>query len=177
MDWKDFFKITVLRETLQGTHKYFQSDLRIPEEFSIDELLMREFEYLDLSDRERKLFSLNIRKIFLRHKIFKSPEFDRIAENFMDRLASEKEQLLTFSTSGGGIYLFMALLKDPPSFLREKKLICYTSELPLDIMKINQSITNDVHFILRPHARSFFKDFPTLWQKSNLIDLFEVNEA
>jgi hypothetical protein len=177
MDWKDFFQMTILRETLQGPHRYFQADLRIQEEFSIDELLMREFEYLDLTERERKLFSLNVRKTFLRHKCFKSAEFDRIVENFTERLSTEKEQLLTFSTSGGGVYLFMAMLKNSPAFLKEKRLICYTSELPLDIMKTNQDAQTDVHFILRPHAKSVFKDFPTLWQKSNVIDLFEVNEA
>lgn len=176
MDWKDFFTLTVVRETIQGQHKYFHANLQIPEEFAMNELLMREFDYLELNDREKKLFSLNVRKIFLRHKYFKSKEFERICNNFIARLSKEQDQLLTFSTSGGGIYLFMALLKDPPTFLKEKKLICYTSELPLDIMRISEE-SNDVHFILRPHSRSFFKDFPTLWQKSNLIDLFEVNEA
>ena len=176
MDWKDYFKLTVIRETISGPHKYFHADLHIPEDFSMEELLMREFNHLELNEREKKLFTLSIRKIFLRHKYFKSREFERICENFIERLSKEKDQLLTFSTSGGGIYLFMALLKNPPPFLLEKKLICYTSELPLDIMRINEG-TKDVHFILRPHSRSFFKDFPTLWQKSNLIDLFEVNEA
>ena len=176
MEWKDFFNLTVIRETIQGPHKYFNAELQIPEDFSIDELLMREFEYLDLNEREKKLFTLNVRKIFVRHKYFKSYEFERICENFAERLSREKDQLLTFSTSGGGIYLFMALLKNPPPFLSQKKLICYTSELPLDVMRISEQ-TNDVHFILRPHSKSYFKDFPTLWQKSNLIDLFEVNEA
>ena len=138
---------------------------------------MREFLYLNLSEREKRLFSINIRKIFVNHHYFNSPEFKRIAENFIDRLSHEKEQLLTFSTSAGGIYLFMALLKKAPRFLKTKKLICYTSELPLDLMTINHDISDDVHFILRPHAPSYFKDFPTLWQKSNMIDLFEVNEA
>lgn len=177
MDWKDFFKLSVTRETLEGDHLYFQAELKVHENFPIDELLMREFLYLNLTDREKRLFSINIRKIFVNHHYFKSPEFDRIADNFIDRLASEKEQLLTFSTSAGGIYLFMALLKKSPKFLNEKKLICYTSELPLDIMTICHGPSEDVHFILRPHAQSYFKDFPTLWQKSNMIDLFEVNEA
>lgn len=176
MDWKEFFNLTVVRETITGSHKYFNANLQIPDEFSMDELLMREFEYLELNERERKLFSLNVRKIFLRHKYFKSREFERISENFIERLSKEKDQLLTFSTSGGGIYLFMAMLKSPPAFLKEKKLICYTSELPLDVMRISEE-SNDVHFILRPHSRSYFMNFPTLWQKSNLIDLFEVNEA
>jgi hypothetical protein len=176
VDWKNYFNLTVIRETIQGPHKYFNANLQIPEEFSINELLMREFEYLELNEREKKLLSLSVRKILLRHKYFKSKEFERICDNFVTRLSKEKDQLLTFSTSGGGIYLFMAMLKDPPVFLKEKKLICYTSELPLDLMRISEE-SNDVHFILRPHARSFFKDFPTLWQKSNLIDLFEVNEA
>jgi len=176
VDWKDFFTLNVVRETITGSHKYFHANLQIPEDFAMNELLMREFDYLELNDREKKLFSLSVRKIFLRHRYFKSREFERISENFIQRLAKEQDQLLTFSTSGGGIYLFMALLKNPPTFLKEKKLICYTSELPLDIMRISEN-SNDVHFILRPHSRSFFKDFPTLWQKSNLIDLFEVNEA
>lgn len=176
MDWKDFFKLTVVRETIQGPHKYFHAQLHIPEEFAMNELLMREFEHLELNERERKLFNVSVRKIIVRHKYFKSREFERICENFIERISHEKEQLLTFSTSGGGIYLFMAMLKNPPSFLKEKRLICFTSELPLDIIRVGDN-TGDVHFILRPHSRSYFKDFPTLWQKSNLIDLFEVHEA
>lgn len=176
MDWKDFFKLTVVRETIQGSHKYFHAQLHIPEEFAMNELLMREFDHLELNDRERKLLNVSVRKIILRHKYFKSREFERISENFIERLSKEKDQLLTFSTSGGGIYLFMALLKNQPAFLKEKRLICFTSELPLDIMRIEPE-TTDVHFILKPNGRSYFRDFPTLWQKSNLIDLFEVNEA
>lgn len=177
MDWKDFFKLSVTRETQDGSHLYFQAELKVSENFPIDELLMREFLYLNLSDREKRLFSLSIRKIFINHHYFKSPEFERITENFIQRLSNEKEHVLTFSTSAGGIYLFMVMLKKAPAFLKTKKLICYTSELPLDLMTINHCISDDVHFILRPHAKSYFKDFPTLWQKSNMIDLFEVNEA
>lgn len=177
MDWKDFFKLTVTRETLQGSHLYFQSELKVSDNFNIDELLMSQFLYLNFTDREKRLFTINIRKIFLSHHFFKTHEFERIAENFIERLSHEKDQLLTFSTSAGGIYLFLALLKNAPPFLKEKKLICYTSELPLKILNFDHLINNDVHFILRPHAKSVFKDFPTLWQQSNLIDLFEVNEA
>jgi hypothetical protein len=176
MDWKDYFKITVVRETLEGSHPYFRSDLRIKEQFSIEELLIKEFDYLHLNERERKLFSLSMRKIFLSQHYFKSLEFERVVENFAERISHEKEQLLTFSTSGGGVYLFSALLKKPPAFLKEKRLICYTSELPLDILKVNLMGKNDVHIILKPHSKSLFKD-PTLWQKPNLIDLCEVNEA
>ncbi len=177
MNWKDFFKLTVLKETMDGTHPYFQAELRVPEEFTMEELLMKEFDYLELNDREKKLFSLNLRKIFLRHQYFNSREFERISENFVEKLSQEKDQLLTFSTCGGGIYLFMALLRGPAPFLEEKKLICYTSELPLDIMKRGEGFSSNFHFILRPQGHSFLLNFPTLWQKSNLIDLFQISKA
>jgi hypothetical protein len=176
MNWKDFFRLNVQRETLEGSQMYFQSELRTPELFSMEELMLREFEYLGLSNQEKKNFSLNLRKIWLRHHYFKSAEFDRIVENFIERLSHEKDQLITFSTKGGGIYLFGALLRKEPGFLKEKKLICYTSEIPL--LSFQESVLkNHIHFILRPGPGRYFHYFPTLWQQSCLIDLSSTLEA
>lgn len=176
LNWKEFFKLAVLKETMNGPHPYFHAELKVPEEFSIEELLMEEFEFLNLPEREKKLFSLSLRKIFLRHAYFKSREFERIADNFLEKISQEKDQLLTFSTQGGGIYLFLALMKHPLA-LEEKKLICYTSEFPLDIMNLNELDSKHIHFILRPHGRSYLREIPSLWQNSNLIDLFQAHKA
>lgn len=174
MDWKDYFKLRVQRETLQDSQLYFQAELRTPDHFTMEELMLREFEYLNLSNDEKKQFTLNLRKIWLRHHYFKSAEFDRIVENFAERVSREKDQLLTFSTRGGGIYLFASLLKKDPGFLKEKKLICYTTEMPL--IQI-EACSDNIHFILRPGPGRFFKNFPTLWKNSHLIDLSPVYEA
>lgn len=143
----------------------------------MEELMLREFEYLNLTNDEKKNFSLPLRKIWIRHHYFKSAEFDRIVENFRERLSNEKEQLLTFSTTGGGIYLFISLLRNHHPLLAEKKLICYTTEIPLISYKIEPSLKENIHFILRPGGGRFFHHFPTLWQNSLLIDLSRVNEA
>lgn len=177
MNWKDYFKLNIYRETLEGPHHYFKSELKTPEHFSMEELMIREFEYLNLTEREKKQFDLNLRKIWLRLHYFKSAEFNRIVENFTDRLSQEKDQLLTFSTNGGGIYLFTSLINNSPGFLKEKKLICYTTEIPLNTFDIKIVNPTPVHFILKPGPGRYFKEFPSLWQKSHLIDLSGVNEA
>jgi hypothetical protein len=177
VEWTDFFKIRVLRETLQGPHLYFQSELKIPSQFSREELSLDEFNHLHLSDIEKKLFSISYRKLYLRHRFFRTPEFDRITENFAERIATEKEQLLTFSTHAGGVYLFLNLMKQNHQILQEKKIICYTSEPPLQMMAIGQNANDRIHIILHPHKRSYFKDFPSLWDKSGLIDLYRAYEA
>lgn len=164
MNWSDYFKIKILRETLQGTHRYFEAELRVRQDFTIEELLMREFEYLSLSESERKMFSLSMRKVFLRHSYFRTPEFERIIENFSERLTHEKDQLLTFSTSGAGVYVFLGVIKMKPLALKNKKLICYTSDLPLDVMRVDYVRDSDVHIIFRPYTKSLFKDFPTLYR-------------
>lgn len=137
---------------------------------------MEEFDHLQLSDTEKKLFSLSYRKLYLRHRFFRTPEFERITENFAERIAVEKEQLLTFSTDGGGVYLFLNLMKQNPQFLQEKRIICYTSEPPLQMMVLPEK-SLQIHIILRPHRKSYFKEFPSLWDKSGLIDLYRAHGA
>lgn len=177
MDWKDYFKLSVLKETPQGPHPYFHSELRVPTEFEMEELLLHRFDHLNLPEKERKNLSLQLRKILVRHHYFASIEFQRIVENFIHRIVSEKERKLIFSTQGGGIYLFVALLNHPEKVLLDKKLICYTSEFPLSSIKIESEPQNDIQFILRPCKRSFLKDVPSLWQNSHLVDLSEASEA
>ncbi|WP_408097071.1 hypothetical protein ACJVC5_18715 [Peredibacter sp. HCB2-198] len=130
----------------------------------MEELLIREFDHLNLPDHEKKYLTLNHRKILLRGHYFNCAEFERIAQNFIERLAHEKDQELIFSTTGGGVYLFMALLKSP-QVLREKKLICYTSEMPLLGTRIENQDPN-LTFIHKKDAPSFFKHLPSLWQNS-----------
>ncbi len=177
MNWKDYFKLSIQRENLQGSQLYFQAELKTSDDFTMEELMLREFEYLNLTNHEKKNFSLPLRKIWLRHHYFKSAEFDRIVENFQERLSHEKEQLLTFSTHGGGIYLLASLLRGQHTILLKKKLICYTTEIPLISYKMDPVLAQNIHFILRPGSGRFFQNFPTLWKNSHLIDLSGVNEA
>lgn len=177
MNWTEFFKLTVLRETLQGPHRYFHAELRIPSQFSMEELAMEEFEHLQLSDTEKKIFSITYRKLYLRHRFFRTPEFDRITDNFAERIAQEKEQLLTFSTKGGGVYLFLNLMKQNPLILQDKKLICYTPEPPLQMMCIGQCASSQILIIHHPSEKCYFGNFPSLWDKSGMIDLYRANRA
>ena len=163
MDWKDFFKLTVMKDGPNGGHPYFHSELKVPENFSMEELLIKEFDHLGLPPHERKYLTINHRKILLRERYFHCAEFERITQNFIERLAHEKDQVLTFSTSGGGIYLFVALLKHP-LLLREKKLICYTTEFPLLNAKFVQGQEPNLILVHQKEAPSFFKHIPTLWQ-------------
>ncbi len=176
MNWQDFFQLRVYKETLTGTSPYFEQELRVPQEFSMKELLLEEFSGLNLSEQEKKHFSLQVRKIYLRHSYFKCREFERILNNFIKKLSEDKDQILTFSTTAGGIYLFMGLLKESPLLLQEKRIICYSSELPLDTLEVPR-YSSHIHFILRPHSQSFLRGFPSLWKHSHLIDLFQMNKA
>lgn len=166
MDWKDFFRLSVIKIEATGTHPYFHTELKVPEDFSMEELLLKEFEYLDLSPEEKKHLSINHRKILLRHHYFNCAEFERIAENFIERLSHEREKMLTFSTQGGGIYLFTALLKSSHRLFEGKKLICYTSELPLKGTNFNLGQEPNLQFIFRSQRPSYFKHLPSLWQSS-----------
>lgn len=176
MDWQEFFHLKVFKETLSGTYPYFEHELRVPREFSLEELLLEKFTALNLSEEEKKHFSLQIRKIYLRHNYFKCREFERILNNFIRKLSEDKDQILTLSTTAGGIYLFMGLLKQSPMILDEKRIICYSSELPLDTLEVPR-FSSHIHFILRPHSQSFLRKFPSLWKDSHLIDLFQMGKA
>lgn len=176
MDWQEFFHLKVFKETLSGTSPYFEHELRVPRDFSLEELLLEKFTALNLSEEEKKHFSLQIRKIYLRHNYFKCREFERILNNFIKKLSEDKDQILTLSTTAGGIYLFMGLLKHSPMILDEKRIICYSSELPLDTLEVPR-FSSHIHFILRPHSQSFLRKFPSLWKDSHLIDLFQMGKA
>lgn len=162
MDWKDYFRLTIFRETLSGSQLYFQSELKIQENFEIESLSLDEFDYLNLSEQEKKLLSLSLRKILLRCQYFKSYEFKRIVENFAERISRENHQLLTFSTQAGGTYLFTGLLHFTPEVLNEKKIICYTNELPLKIKGLCPENNRSIHFITHVPYRTFFGNIPSL---------------
>lgn len=175
MDWKKYFQLAVYRENLKGTFPYFNSELRISTDFSIDEILPRNFQNLNLSPEELGKLSAPLRKILLRLNSFNSFEFNRIALNFLEKVSQEKDQLLTFSTQGGGIYLFSRLAKFQPELLQNKKLICYTNELPL--LPLEHHPHPSIIIIHRPNPLSRFRDFPHLCQNLPDIDLYEESLA
>lgn len=163
----------VVKKKSESSHPYFQSSLRVPEEFNMEELLVSRFDDWNLTEDEKKRLNLNLRKILHCHHYFNSVEFERISGNFIERLLNEKGQELHFCTQGGGVYLFMAVIKAQPRILEGKKIVCETSEVPLPIMKLPHINKLQVQFIYRPENISFFAAFPSLWAKPQIIQLFD----
>lgn len=175
MDWKSFYQLKVERLSEGKISPYFQSELKVPEEFSLDELNIRQFDHLNLTAKEIRSITLAQRKIILRHNYFNGKEFERISSNFIQRLMDEKDSDLRFTTKGGGIYLFLSLLKQhPPGW--NKKILCQTSEIPLPVMRIESQENPCLKLIYRPELVSCFDRLPSLWDKSPLMALFEVED-
>ncbi len=171
MNWKDFFKLKVFKHTAHGKQLYFQSELRVPDHFSMPELIMGKFDHWHISEADKKLLSLNLRKILLAHEHFHSQEFKLISAAFMDKVSKEKNSTLELSTTAGGIYLFLPQMNKLPI---EKRIICETSELPLPIFKMPAN-KKQIQFIYRPMPQSYLSQFPSLWEESELLSLFEQN--
>lgn len=171
MNWKDFFKMKVFKHTAQGAQLYFQSELIVPDRFPVPELFMQKFDHWNISEADKKQLSLNSRKILLCHEFFHSPEFHKMGRMLVEKMNREKSGTLEFSTDGGGMYLFLEAAQKIDS---KKHIICHTSELPLPIF----AMPNHPHlqFIYRPENHSFLTNFPSLWEKSDLLNLFEIKE-
>lgn len=168
MNWKDFFDLKVLK----SGEVFFKAQLKVHENFSLDELLIRRFEHFNLTHIEKKKLSLPLRKIILCHDYFRSSQFKKLCKEFQRKIEHCPEKELIFTTQGGGIYLFLELMQH--SSCKGKKIICYTSELPLPIMSLPKHPA--VQFIYSPHQMSFLSDFSTLWKESELMALFELKE-
>lgn len=177
MYWKEFFNLTVMRNENEGYRPYFSSTLQVPDQFSIDDLSLTQFDHLNLSEIERQNLSLSLRKILLSHHYFNSMEFERIFLNFFDRLIHEKSQNLNFSTQGGGIHLFLAALKTNDPRLQEKQITCITHEPLLSVIKIPSILGSNLKFIYRPVGKNFFGNLPTLWSHPELKKLFKSHVA
>ena len=175
MNWQNFFQLKVMQRLGNKEIPYFYDELKVGPDFTLSELHLREFMDLRLSERELKRFSLTHRKIFRRLDAFHSREFKRIGDNFASRLLSEKNLHLNFSTSGGGIYLFTYLLRFEEELSR-KRISCQTSEIPFLGIREFGPMTN-IQLIYRPDSRSVFDPFPTLWENSPQLILFEVDET
>lgn len=175
MNWQNFFQLRVMQKIGTKEIPYFYDELKVGLDFSLSELHLREFMDLCLSERELKKFSLTHRKIYLRLEAFNSREFRRISDNFASRLLSEKKLNLSFSTSGGGIYLFIHLMRYEEELSR-KNIICRTSEIPFHAAKGFRPLSN-LKLEYRPDSRSIFDSLPTLWENSPYLTLFEVDET
>lgn len=169
MNWQDFFKLTI---TDKAGKVFYQSQLKTPKEFAMHELIFSRFDHLNLNAVEKKKFSLGLRKILICHKLFKTSEFKKSCKALKQKILDSKENEFTLSTHGGGIYLFMHLLNDPE--LRNKKITCFTSELPLSIVPLPTK--SPVQFIFRPSNTSYLADFSTLWKESDNLKLFELKD-
>jgi hypothetical protein len=172
MDWQDFFKLTVSKSGKKGNEIFFQAHLKTPSEFPMQELILSHFDYLNLSAVEKKKFSIGLRKIVLCHDLFETETFKAHCREFKSKIKQSKEKEFVFHTHGGGIYLFLQLIKDHR--IHGKKIICYTSELPLPIMSLRKN--PNVQIIYSPHRSGFLSDFSTLWKESELMSLFELKD-
>lgn len=172
MNWQDFFKLSVVQTTKGEEKLFFEAKLKTPNQFPVNKLIISQFQHLELNPLEKKKLSLGIRKILVCHDLFDSAQFKKICQHFNTKVEQSKENELVFTTQGGGIYLFLGLLKN--TNLTKKKIICYTSELPLPITTLTKH--PHVQFIYRPHVQSYLTDFSTLWKESDLMELFELND-
>lgn len=169
MKWQDFFKLTIRDKS---GRIFYQSQLETPEEFVMHELIFSQFDHLNLTVIEKKKLSLGLRKILVCHKLFKGLHFKQSCKALKQKILNSKENEFVFSTQGGGIYLFIHLLNDP--LLKNKKIICYTSELPLSALPIPSK--SNIQFIFRPSSTSYLADFSTLWKESDNLKLFELKD-
>ena len=177
MDWKEYFKLMVFKVSPEGNRPYFQSQISIKEEIPMGELLMEKFERkFRLTPSESKRFSLEHRKILHCQRYFKSKEFERIFINFTERLSHEKCQELVFETHGGGVYLFMALMRYQGREFDGKTITCITNEIPLPILKLPLKSTVNIRFIYRPYGINYFSIFPSLWSRPEIIRLFDKKD-
>lgn len=172
MNWQDFFKLTVHKSVRGREEVFFQAQMKTPSSFALHELMISRFEHLSLSETEKRKLSLGIRKIIVCHHLFAGAQFKKLARDFKQQIAGASEKELIFSTEGGGIYLFIQLLKGLKH--SDKKIICYTSEIPLPIME--WSSHPNIQFIYRPQEMSYLSDFSTLWKESELMELFELKD-
>lgn len=172
MNWQEYFKLSVVQHNKGKEKVFFEAELKTPTHFPVNELIISQFEHLKFNHWEKKKLSLAVRKILICHELFDSPQFKKICLEFQAKLEHSIEKEFIFSTQGGGIYLFLHLLKN--SHLKHQKIICYTSELPLPIVSFTKH--PQIQFIYRPHAQSYLTDFSTLWKESELMELFELKD-
>lgn len=172
MNWQDFFKLTVLKAGRGKEEVFFEARLKTPNSFAVHDLIISKFDHLKLNALEKKRLSFDTRKILLCHHLFASTEFKQHTRELRNRLIKSKETNFTFSTEGGGIYLFIQLMNDRA--LEGKKILCYTSELPLPLKNLRDH--SQIQFIYRPAKKSYLSDFPTLWQEYDLLELFELKD-
>ena len=172
MHWQNFFKLSVIQSHKGKEKVFFEAELKTPNKFPVNQLIMSQFDHLQLNIQEKKKLSLGLRKILVCHNLFESNQFKKICQDFREKVERSDEREIVFYTQGGGIYLLLGLMKN--SSLKNKKIICYTSELPLPIMTLSKH--PQIQFIYRPHAESYLTDFSTLWKESKLMDLFELKD-
>lgn len=174
MEWREFFRLTVMKDGPNGIRPYFSSLLQVRDNFSIEELQIENFAHLGLSETEMRFLGLGLRKIILSHHYFHSMEFERIFQNFLDRLTQEKENDLCFLTRGGGAQLLLAALKSNHPNLTKKQILCQSSEpLLLGPRTYIPEESSNFKFIYHPTGKDYFSKLPSLGQ----IKLFSSRVA
>jgi len=170
MKWQNYFHLSV--QKFKTNEIVFEAQLKPVENHHFEDLIISRFNRFKLSELDKKKLSLDMRKIILEYRLFESAEFKKICENFKKKIQKMPEKELILTTQGGGIYLFMQMLNSTE--LRQKKIICYTSELPLPFVKTAKK--SNVHFIYSPKTSSFLSHIPSLWSETEIISLFELKD-
>lgn len=165
MEWREFFRLIVMKDGPNGIRPYFSSLLQVRDNFSIEELQLSNFLHLGLTELEMRQLTLGHRKIILSHHYFHSMEFERIFQNFLDRLIQEKENQLSFIAQGGGAQLLLAALKSNHPGLANKQILCTSSE-PLFIgpRTYIPEGCNNFKFIFQATGKDYFGKLPSLSQ-------------
>lgn len=165
MKWKDFFTITIHHQSKE----FFTATLPVKETFRPEDLLEEHFANFDLK------LSLNQRKILIRHCVFHTEEFKILTQDFLKKVSELPGKHHAFSTHGAGMYLF--LKAQHLGFSRPLSLHCQTSEVPLPLYPKSYASNIELHMSFRPEQKTYFGNFPMLWQDSWTLDLFEIDDS
>lgn len=150
---------------------FFSASIPTPADIPMHELFMPKFDQFNLSRTEKRKLCINTRKILHCHDLLESKQMKTWAKNFVKKIESSQEDKIVIKTSGAGVYLVLAAMELYPSL--SKKVICYTSEIPLKMAKTKCSPSKSWKFVFRGDPKSFLGDFPGLWKHSPYLSLFE----
>lgn len=171
MNWKEFYQVDIFKISSKGESLLYHTDLKTPDEIPVHELFMPKFNKLALSAAEKKKMCINTRKILHCTHLLETKKLKRWAQEFIQKIESQKEHEVVIKTTGAGIYLVLAALELYPNI--SKKIICHTTEIPLKIGHHKFKSHSNCQLIYGANERSALVEFPSLWQSSPYLSLFE----
>lgn len=174
MNWKEFYKVDIFKVTAKGESLLYKTAIAIPEDIPVHELFMPKFGELELSASEKKKLCINTRKILHCRHLLQARHLRQWAKQFVQKIEAQKEKEIVLRTSGAGVYLILAAMELYPQLA--KKIVCYTTEIPLKVSNKRITGTQNCQFIYGPHDSSFLGQFPSLWKSSPYLPLFNIEE-